>query len=74
MIMMRFDSLKCDANSSASQIGPSLASPSPTMANTRLARAASLGGQRQADADRQAVAERAGADLQAGNVGVGQAP
>ena len=65
MIVIRFDSWKCDANSSASQIGPSLLSPSPTMANTLLIRAVALGRQRQADADRQAMAQRAGGDFQA---------
>ena len=32
MTTTRLDKRKCDANSSASQMGPSLASPSPTIA------------------------------------------
>jgi hypothetical protein len=59
------------AESAASQTEPSSSSPSPMITNvTRLERPA-CARERQPDADRQAVAERAGRRFDAGNVRVG---
>ncbi len=57
--------------STASQIEPSAISESPQSTQTREGIFTSLRGERDADADRQALAERAGGDVDPGRIGVG---